>query len=312
MSTELVSLNTLSDYQLLAQLAVQGCQSPHTRHFYSMHIQRFLESGCQLNRDGVQRYLATMRMKGTRAPSMQQALSAIKRLSEEAYLRGLQQPLDRWGIQQIKGDKGPGIRSGRWMTLAQLRSFYALPNRTMPGGIRDAALLALFCGCGLRLAEANSLTWHSYQEREGRMCLVDLIGKGNKIRTVPIPEWAATDLHNWWRKCKENDKLNGHVLLALDTVDQTLTSRPLSRSTTVERIEYYSSQNGFKVSPHDLRRTIARLMRQNGASLSEIMMTLGHTSITTTKKYCGESIEMRPGMAAVDFVKFADPLESTT
>ena len=62
-------------------------------------------------------------------------------------------------------------------------------------GLRDRAILALLLGCGLRRAEAASLTFDHIQQRDGRWVLVDLLGKRNKLRSVPMPAWtkAAID-----------------------------------------------------------------------------------------------------------------------
>jgi integrase len=48
----------------------------------------------------------------------------------------------------------------------------------------------LLIGCGLRRAEAANLTFDHIQQRDGRWVLVDLIGKRNKVRSVPMPAWT--------------------------------------------------------------------------------------------------------------------------
>jgi site-specific recombinase XerD len=57
-------------------------------------------------------------------------------------------------------------------------------------GLRDRAILAVLIGCGLRRAEAAGLRFDHVQQRDGRWVLVDLIGKRNKVRSVPMPSWA--------------------------------------------------------------------------------------------------------------------------
>jgi integrase len=64
-------------------------------------------------------------------------------------------------------------------------------------GKRDRALLALLLACGLRRHEAVALTLDHLQQREEHWAIVDLVGKGGDIRTVPVPDWVRTELDDW-------------------------------------------------------------------------------------------------------------------
>ncbi len=59
-------------------------------------------------------------------------------------------------------------------------------------GKHDHALLALLLGCGLRRQELASLKVGDIVEREGRAVIVDLLGKGRRVRTVAIPFLGQT------------------------------------------------------------------------------------------------------------------------
>ena len=76
-----------------------------------------------------------------------------------------------------------------------------LPDRTMLNGLRDRALLALLIGCGLRRSEASGLRVEQMQWRESEgkrtMYLVDILGKGNRVRTVAVPDWTAQCVSDW-------------------------------------------------------------------------------------------------------------------
>ena len=58
---------------------------------------------------------------------------------------------------------------------------------------RDYAMLAMLFGCGFRRSELVGLELDDIQMRQGHWAVVDLIGKGGHIRTVPIPNWVKTD-----------------------------------------------------------------------------------------------------------------------
>jgi len=58
-------------------------------------------------------------------------------------------------------------------------------------------MLALLLGCGLRRSELVGLEASKIQTRQGHWAIVDLIGKGGHVRTVPIPLWVKEALDQW-------------------------------------------------------------------------------------------------------------------
>jgi site-specific recombinase XerC len=62
---------------------------------------------------------------------------------------------------------------------------------------RDFAMLAMLFGCGFRRSELVGLELDEIQMRQGHWAVVDLIGKGGHIRTVPIPSWVKAALDQW-------------------------------------------------------------------------------------------------------------------
>jgi integrase/recombinase XerD len=70
-------------------------------------------------------------------------------------------------------------------------------SKTNLRGWRDGAIVGLLLGCGLRRSEVVGLTLEQLQLREGRWVIVDLIGKGRRLRTVPVPAWSKQVLDEW-------------------------------------------------------------------------------------------------------------------
>lgn len=62
--------------------------------------------------------------------------------------------------------------------------------------------MAILLGCWLRRSEAASLRWSDVRYLDGRM-LLDVQGKGGKVRSVPVPEWAATLVEQWRKEQDE-------------------------------------------------------------------------------------------------------------
>jgi site-specific recombinase XerC len=78
-------------------------------------------------------------------------------------------------------------------------------SQTDPRGWRDGAILGLLLGCGLRRSEVVGLTLDQLQTWDGRCVIVDLIGKGRRLRTVPVPSWSKQLLDEWLRHSGVSD-----------------------------------------------------------------------------------------------------------
>jgi site-specific recombinase XerC len=72
-----------------------------------------------------------------------------------------------------------------------------MPDRGTLKGLRDAALLAVLLGAGLRRAEGAGLRADHLQQREGRLVIVDLLGKGGRTRSVPVAGWVKAAIDRW-------------------------------------------------------------------------------------------------------------------
>jgi site-specific recombinase XerC len=56
--------------------------------------------------------------------------------------------------------------------------------------VRDLAMISVLLGCGLRRAELSGLEVDDLQIRQGHWAIIDLVGKGGHVRTVPMPAWV--------------------------------------------------------------------------------------------------------------------------
>ncbi len=90
-----------------------------------------------------------------------------------------------------------GMRLGNWLTVEEARALWQLPNMHTVKGKRDRAILAVLLGCGLRRRELVDLTLDHIQRREDHWAIVDLVGKGGHIRTVPMPDWVKQTIDDW-------------------------------------------------------------------------------------------------------------------
>jgi integrase len=138
-------------------------------------------------------------------------------------------------------------------------------------------------GAGLRRREVASLTIDHVQQREGRWVLVDLVGKGNRVRSVPIPSWAKVAIDGWLEAA---GIASGRLFRGVNKGDR-MVGDSLDPQGVFRVVNDCANKLGFQVAPHDLRRTYAKLAHQGRAALEQIQLSLGHASIQTTERYLG-------------------------
>lgn len=231
----------------------------------------------------VQRYKTELQQSDLSAASINLRLSAIRRLAVEAADNGFLDPATAGAIERVKGVASKGVRSGNWLTKAQAQDLLNLPDVSTLKGLRDRAMLAVMLGAGLRRSEVAALNFEHIQQRDGRWVIIDLVGKGNRVRSVPIPSWTKAAVDAW---AESADLRSGRVFRSIHKggyIDgDTMTPQAVHDTARV-----YLAGLGINAAPHDLRRTYAKLARKGGSSLEQIQLSLGHASIKTTERYLG-------------------------
>ncbi len=101
------------------------------------------------------------------------------------------------GITRVKGVASKGVRLGNWLSLKQAQALLNAPDITTTKGLRNRAIIAVLLGCGLRRSEVAALTLKHIQQRDGRWCIVDLVGKHGRVRTIPMPVWVKIAIDAW-------------------------------------------------------------------------------------------------------------------
>lgn len=286
---ELIRRRADSRTEAIIRMVLDGLGSENSRRAYERALVDFLkwheaQGQPQLNKATVQRYATELREQGRSSANINQRLSAIRKLAREAADNGALDPQLASGITAVKGVKQKGRRTGNWLTREQAQSLLESPLAGKLKGGRDRALLAVLVGCGLRRTEAAALTLDHIQQRDGRWVLIDLIGKGNKVRSVPMPAWAKAAIDKW---TGEAGITSGHVFRSLNRHGQIISDR-MTPQAIRDVVVTYAGQRGFDgIAPHDLRRTFAKLAHKGGAGVEQIQLSLGHHSMQTTEVYLG-------------------------
>jgi integrase len=211
-------------------------------------------------------------------------MSAIRKLAAEAADNGLLAPELAAGISRVKSAKCVGIRVGNWLSVRQAQSLLNAPDVTTVRGLRDRAIPAVLLGCGLRRSEVAALTFAHVQQRDGRWCIVDLVGKHGRVRTAPMPTWVKVAIDAWTGPAAVAD---GHVFRPVNRTG-CVTGGRLGEKVVWQMLRHYAAAVGVPgIAPHDLRRTCAKLCRAAGGELEQIQLLLGHASVQTTERYLG-------------------------
>ena len=148
-----------------------------------------------------------------------------------------------------------------------------------PFGKRNRAILEVLYGCGLRVSEAAALRISHVHLDDG---FVDVIGKGNKQRLVPLGEVAAEAIRAYLP-----DRPTPAARAFEDYLFLNRFGKPLSRVSLFKLVKDQAVAAGIQkeISPHTFRHSFATHLIENGADLRIVQEMLGHESILTTEIY---------------------------
>jgi site-specific recombinase XerD len=286
---DLIVVEKPAEWQRLKALVLDSVSSPITRRVYNMALDEFIHWFRQAPRPGftkatVSAWRASLEARKLGSSSIIIRMSAVRKLAAEAADNGLLAPELAAGIARVKSAKSVGIRVGNWLSLRQAQTLLNTPDPSTLKGLRDRAILAVLLGCGLRRSEVAALTLGHIQQRDGRWCVVDLVGKHGRIRTIPMPTWAKVAIDAWTAPAGVTE---GPVFRPVNRGDRVY-GEALNEKVVWQLLQGYASEAGVPgIAPHDLRRTCAKLCRAAGGELEQIQLLLGHASVQTTERYLG-------------------------
>jgi len=271
--------------------------SDPTREAYAGDIDQFLSwaerGGCQdpahIDRRVLRRYLAYLDTRGFVPTSI-----ARKAASLRSYLRYLRRHgvIDTDPSTTMRTPKGASrlprvIRSEEAVDLLDAVSTTVLEDDgdPMTGAVllRDIAVLEVLYGAGLRVAECCGLRTSDIDRVRG---LVTVLGKGAKVRRVPLGEPALTAISDWLERGRP--LMAGHdepAVTPADVVFLNRRGRALSTRDARRVLERHTLPDGRALHPHALRHAYATHLLEGGADLRAVQELLGHADLATTQIY---------------------------
>lgn len=213
-------------------------------------------------------------------------LSALRGTLKTAWRLGLMTAEEYRRAADVPSVSGETVPAGRSLTPAEIGALFAVCRAdTRPTGARDAAIIALLYGCGLRRAELAGLTladWRSDEDGSGNLVVR---GKRNRQRLVPVVGGVARSLRAW---LAVRGDAPGAVFVRI--VKGGHLTNDFGRGVTPDAV--YLLLRGraqtaglAHFSPHDFRRTFVGDLLDRGADIATVQKLAGHASVTTTARY---------------------------
>jgi integrase/recombinase XerC len=255
--------------------------SPHTVAAYE-HDLRALLAFCEreqiasftaLDSFGVRRFAAESHRKGLGPRSVARRLSAVRTFLN--YLVEIGVLKSNAGVH-VQAPKAPR-RLPATLDADQVASLLAISGDE-PMTLRDRAILELFYSSGLRLAELVGLNLGDVDAADRT---VRVVGKGSKVRVVPVGKHALAALRDWLAVRSEVAR-HGELALFVGQRGQRVSPRIVQK-----QVNAWAKRQGAptRVHPHMLRHSFATHVLESSGNLRAVQELLGHASLSTTQIY---------------------------
>lgn len=208
-------------------------------------------------------------------------LSALRGVLKETWRLGQMTAEAYQRAADLKNVRGTRLPAGRALAgMEVVRLFESCDaDEIAARGSRDAALLAVLYGAGVRRNEAATLLLGDYDADTETL---RVRGKGDKERLCPLAEGGAARIESWLLL---RGRLPGALLCPVNKAGR-ITLRVMSGQAVWGIILRRAKDAGVEAfSPHDARRTFISDLLDAGADLSAVQQLAGHASPITTARY---------------------------
>ena len=260
-------------------LRLERRMSPNTVASYCRDVEGFLEhyggKPSRVKPSDITAYLGLKADEGLSKRSSARLLSSLRSYFawcvEEGEIKD--NPCDRVDSPKL-GKYLPEV-----LSVDEVTAIIESVDTATASGKRDRAILEVLYGCGLRVSEAASLRMSKVFIEEG---FVNVIGKGNKQRLVPLGEMAADAILAYLPERPAPASASYEDFLFLNKF-----GKALSRVSIFNMVKKQAMAAGVnkEISPHTFRHSFATHLIENGADLRIVQEMLGHESILTTEIY---------------------------
>lgn len=234
----------------------------------------------KLVRDDVSAVMDYLAKEGRSPNTVRVYLAAIKGVVKEAWSKGLVSAEQLERVRSVKPPKGVRLPKGRRLQDSEVAALLkACEKGGGVRGARDAALLSILVGCGLRRSEVVAIKLSDMDLGAGE---IRVLGKGDKERLAHLPGLVVEKINGWLEYRGEHEGYLFNRVWKNDGVsDYGLTDRAV-----LFILERRAQEAKIKpCRPHDLRRTFATKLFEQKVDALTIQKMMGHANLETTQKY---------------------------
>jgi integrase/recombinase XerD len=228
------------------------------------------------SREQIEQYLADLRAAGRAGSTIARRLAALRAFYRHEQLLGERAVNPAAEIPAPRRIR----RLPRTLSRGEAERLIEAAAGTTPRALRDAAIVELLYGAGLRVSEAVGLERGSI-DLDDR--LVRCLGKGSKERIVPMGRRAAEALRRYLARGRPHLDRRRSPALFLNAK-----GGPLTRAGVFFILRRLARKAGLepeRVHPHLLRHSFATHLLEGGADLRSVQEMLGHADLATTELY---------------------------
>jgi integrase/recombinase XerD len=173
-----------------------------------------------------------------------------------------------------------GLSLPKFMTVQEVSDLLDVPDIRKPRELRNAAMMEIMYGSGLRVSELIML---KLQDINLDVNFVRVMGKGSKERMVPFGSHAGNITQKWIKQGRPA-LLNG---LSTPYLFFARSGKPMTRQGFWKILKKYGTlaKLSKNITPHTLRHSFATHLLEGGADLRSVQTLLGHSDISTTQIY---------------------------
>ena len=208
-------------------------------------------------------------------------LSALRGVLQETWRLGLLSSDDYHRAADLQPVRGETLPAGRAVARTELEALFgSCADEGGATGARDAAILAVLYGAGIRRAEACSLDVADYRRADGTLRIRS--GKGAKAREVYATNGGRSALEAW---LQARGATPGALFLAVNR-GGNVQPHGLTPGAVGQLLQRRAAKAGVAAfSPHDLRRTFISDLLDAGADITAVAHLAGHANVQTTARY---------------------------
>jgi integrase len=223
------------------------------------------------------------RLAETRSPAgVNKILAALRGVLKEAWRLGLMTAEDFHRAADLPGVRGERLPRGRALSRRELQKlFVACAKDTSSIGRRDAGLIAVLYGGGLRRSEVVGFDLGDYHAETGELRVRD--GKGRKERIAYATD-GAKDALDAWLAVRGTEP--GPLFWPADGRGRPLVKRRMSDQAILLMLRRRAADAKIaSFTPHDLRRSFISDLLDAGADMVTVQKLAGHANVQTTARY---------------------------